>query len=86
MRIFWTNVVQNPVKHRIMRKNDTLNRKNAPVTLLCAPEVISGHEWSPAVFSITFNRDVLERLKHVRCVQLDDTDRLICNMALSVRS
>ena len=25
---------------------------------------------------------MLERWKHVRCVQLDDTDRLICNMTL----
>ena len=50
MRLFWTNIVQNALKHRFIGKHDTLNRKNAPVTPLCAPEVISGHERSPAVF------------------------------------
>ena len=49
MRLFWTNVVQNPLKHRFTGKHNTLNRKNAPETLLCASEVISGHERSPVV-------------------------------------
>ena len=52
MRLFWNNGVQTPLKHRLMGKHDTLNRKNAPVTPVCAPEVISGHERSPAVFCL----------------------------------
>ena len=50
-------------------------------------KVISGHGRSPAVFRayIAFDRDQLERWKHIRCVQVDDTDRLICNMTFSVQ-
>ena len=50
MRLFWTNVDLHPLKHRFIGKNDTLNRKIAPVTSLCAPEVISDHEGYSAVF------------------------------------
>ena len=32
---------------------------------------------------IPFNRDQLERWKHHRCVQADDTDRYVCNMTFS---
>ena len=47
------------------------------VTSPHVPEVISGHERSPAVFSaITFGGDKLEQWKHLRFVQADDTDRL----------
>ena len=34
---------------------------------------------------ITFNRRQLEQWQHHRCVQDDDTDRLICNMTFSDR-
>ena len=50
MRLFWTNVDLHPLKHRFIGKHDTLNRKIAPVTSLCAPEVISDHEGYSAVF------------------------------------
>ena len=50
MRLFWTNFVLHPLKHRSIGKHDTLNRKIAPVTPVCAPEVILGHKRSSAVF------------------------------------
>ena len=73
-----------PSQTSLMGKHDTLNRKNAPVTLLCAPKVISGHARSPAVFLLWLLIDVLKRWKPVRCGHIDDTDPLICNMILSV--
>ena len=44
MRLFWTNFVLHPLKHRSIGKHDILNRKIAPVTPVCAPEVILGHD------------------------------------------
>ena len=58
--------------------------KLRPVTPPYVPEVISGYERLPAVFSaITFDIEKLERWKHHRYVQADDTDRLICSMTFS---
>ena len=62
MCLFWTNVIQNPLKPLFLGKHNTLNKKKCTVTLLCAPDVISGHERSTAVFlAIPFDRDMLER-------------------------
>ena len=33
--------------------------------------------------TITFDKERLEKSKHHRCVQADDTDRLMCNMTFS---
>ena len=55
-----------------------------PVTPSHVAKVISRHERSPGVFSaITFDRYKLEQWKHGRCVEADDTDRLICTMTFS---
>ena len=34
---------------------------------------------------MTFDRDILERMKHLRCVQIDNADRLTYNMLFPVR-
>ena len=58
--------------------------KLRPVTSPYVPEVISGHERPGQQFSAkTFDRYVLKQCKQLRCVLVDDTDRLICNMTFS---
>ena len=78
---------KNPLKHRFIGKHMTHWIGNMHLWPLCVPQrlyPLSGHERSPAVFlAITFDREVLERWKHARCLQLDGTDRLICNMTFS---
>ena len=83
-RLFWTKTVQNTLKHRFTGRLDTLSRN---IVTGDPSSCRQGHFRSWKVTSsfsaITFDRDQLERWKHHRCVQADDTDRLICNMTFS---
>ena len=83
-RIFYTKTIQNTRKHRVTGRIDILSRNI--VTGDPSP-CHQGHfrSWKVASsFSgISLDRNQLERWKHHRCVQADDTDRLICNMTFS---
>ena len=83
-RLFCTKTIQNTLKHRVTGIIDTLSRNIVTGDPLSCRQ---GHfrSWKDiSSFSgITFDRDQLERWKHHRCVQVDDTDRLICNMTFS---
>ena len=51
-----------------------------PVTPSHVPEVISGHEMSPAVFGNHW--DQIKQWKRLTCFQVNNTDRRICNVLL----
>ena len=51
--------------------------------LVMLPRSFQVNQFQQQFSSITFDRDRLERLKHHRCVQTDDADRLMCNMTFT---
>ena len=89
-RLFWTKTILNTLKHRVTGKIDTLNVKIATsewkwmtwkfLMTLRSLQVMKGHR---QFFGNIFYRDNLKWWKHLRCVQDDDTDQLICHMTFS---
>ena len=83
-RFFWTKPIQNTLKYRVTSRLDTMNRKLETSHLFSSPR--SHLRWwnvTSNFLAITFDRDKLERWKHHRCVQGDDTDQPICNITFS---
>ena len=75
---------QFPLKHRVTGGLDTMNWKTAT----SGPSSCRRGHYRPwkvisSYSAITIDRDKLERWKHHRCDQADDTDRLICSMTFS---
>ena len=80
---FLTEVIMNTLQQWITSIFDTLNMKMASVSpfSLRSSQVNNGI-W--LFFSrITFDRGMLEQWKHLSCVWLVETDRLICNLTLT---
>ena len=76
--------IQNTLKHQVSGRIDTLSRNivtGDPSS--CRQCYFRSWKVTISFSGITFDRDQLERRKHRRCVQADDTDRLICNMIFS---
>ena len=59
--VFLTKVGLNTPRHLIRGKQDTADGKIVIHDPVYAFEVISGHDRSPAVFTTTFHKDVLEQ-------------------------
>ena len=80
-RLFCTKTIQNTLKHRFTGIIGILSRN---IVTGDPSSSRQGHFRSWKVTSsfsgITFDSDQLERRKYHRCVQADDTDRLICNI------
>ena len=83
-RLSCTKTIQNTLKPLFTCRIDILSRNNVTGDPSSSRQ---GHFRSWKVTSsfsgITFDRNQLERWKHHRCVQANDTDRLICNMIIS---
>ena len=82
MHLFWTSAILGTLKHHDAGKLDTLNIKLHLWPLLMSPrscQVMIGLQQS-FVNIFFYNRDMLERWNHFRCVHVDDTDRLMYNM------
>ena len=83
-RLFWTKAIQNTLKHRISGRIDTLSRNimtDDPSS--CHQSHFRSRKVTSSFSEMTFDRDQLEWWKHHRCVQVDNADRLICNMTFS---
>ena len=83
-RFSWRETILNTLKHRFTGKRETLNRKITTSDSFFYPR---GDLWSWKVTSsfsaTTVYMDILAGWKHLQCVKVDDTNRLLCNMTLS---
>ena len=83
-RLFWTKATRNTLKYRVKDWLDTLNRNIATSDPFSYRR--GYFRWWKVTSSFSakiFHRDQLERWRYHRCVQADDTDRLICNMSMT---
>ena len=83
-RLFCTKTIQNTLKHRVTGIIDFLSR-NIVTSDPSACHQGHGRSWkvTSSFSGVTLDIDQLERWKRHRCVQTDNTDRLICNMTFS---
>ena len=82
--LFCTKAIQNTLKHRVTGRIDTLSRNIVTGDpLSCRQGQFRSWKVTCSFSGIPFDRDQLDRWKHHRCVQVDDTNRLICNMTCS---
>ena len=80
-RLFWTKSMRNTFKHQVTGRLDTLNQTIATSDPSpCCQGHFRSWKVTGSFSAITFDRAQLEQWKHHRCVQADNTDRLICNM------
>ena len=82
--LFWIKTILNTLKRRISGRIGHLNRK---ITTSDPSSWPQGHfrpgKVTGSFSAITLDKDNLWRWNHLRCVQNDDTDRLICRMTFS---
>ena len=83
-RLFWTKTIRNTLKHRFTGRLDTMNPNIATSdSSLCCQGHFRSWKVTSSFSVINFDNDKIKPWKHLRCVEDDDTDRLICSMTLS---
>ena len=82
-RLFWTKTIWNTqaTGYRYTWHPESEYCDQWPIVMSPRSfQVMKGHQQFSAIY---FDGDQLEWWKHHKCVEADDTDRLICNMTFS---